>query len=79
MTRSNGVYAMLEGEIFNPDSLLRAACTITEYAVEPFIGGVYKDGYSLLTVVADGCVNKFRVFSELKLKELVNAIKVRMI
>ena len=78
LTRSKGSYAMLEGEVFNPNRLLEAACDITAYSVDPFIGGKYKDGYTLLTVTADGCVNKYLVFSEATLKTLVNQIKKRV-
>ena len=78
LTRSKGVYAMLEGSIFDPNRLLKSVCEISNYTVEPFIGGLYKDGYTLLTITADGCVNKYLIFSEPTLKTLVSSIKERM-
>ena len=55
LTRSKGKYAMLEGSIFNPERLLDAACEITDFSTEEFTGGDYKNGYTLLTIAADGC------------------------
>ena len=64
LIRSKGKYAMLEGTIFNPSRLLEAACEITDFQKEDFIGGDYKNGYTLLTVTADGCVNKYMIFNK---------------
>ncbi len=75
LTRSKGAYAMLEGEVFNPNRLLDAACTVTDYTVEPFKGDVYKDGYTLLTVNADGCVNKYLIFTDSLLRALERSLK----
>lgn len=77
LTRSKGEYAMLEGEVFNPTRLLQSICGITDYTVEPFMGGIYKDGYTLLTIKADGCVNKYLIFSEFLLRKLVDSIKAK--
>lgn len=78
LTRSKGVYAMLEGCVFDPKRLLKSVCGITDYTAEPKIGGIYKDGYTMLTIFADGCVNKYMIFSESTLKSLVSSIKERM-
>lgn len=78
LTRSKGEYAMLEGEVFNPTRLLQSVCGITGHTVEPFMGGIYKDGYTLLTIKADGCVNKYLIFSDRKLRELVGSIKAKL-
>jgi hypothetical protein len=53
---------MLEGEVFNPERLLRSVCDITNHSKEEFSGGEYKHGYSLITVTADGVTNKYMVF-----------------
>lgn len=75
LDRSQGKYAMLEGEIFNPDRLLRSACEITEYKREDFTGGEYHNGYSLLTITADGCTNKYMVFDSAKRNSLIKDIE----
>lgn len=74
LTRSKGKYAMLEGTIFNPERLLDSACGITGHMTEEFIGGEYKDGYTLLTVTADGCTNKYMIFSKFMLTTLLKRI-----
>ena len=79
LTRSKGWYAMLEGTVFNPERLLDSACEITEYSTDEFKGGNYKDGFSLLTVTADNCVNKYFVFSDVLLERLLNKIKGRLV
>ena len=78
LTRSNGKYAMLEGAIFNPERLLDAACEITNFKKESFTGGDYKEGYTLLTVTADGCVNKYMIFSNVMLDLLVKRLETRL-
>lgn len=78
LTRSKGKYAMLEGEIFNPERLLRAACDVTDYKTKAFTGGEYKKGYTLLTVTADGCTNKYMIFDERILESLLKSIKTKM-
>lgn len=78
LTRSKGDFAMLEGDVFDPARLLKSVCSITEHTLEPFKGGVYKDGYTLLTIRADGCVNKYLIFSERRLKDLVDSIKAKL-
>jgi len=79
LVRSKGKYAMLEGTIFNPERLLDAACEITDFSTEEFTGGEYKNGYTLLTVTADGCVNKYMVFNKLMLETLTKKLKTRSI
>lgn len=78
LTRSSGKYAMLEGSIFDPERLLKAACEINDVKKEAFIGGDYKDGYTLLTVTADGCVNKYMIFSRYMLDSLVDKLEARI-
>ena len=77
LTRSKGKYAMLEGSIFNPERLLDAACGITDFSTEEFTGGDYKNGYTLLTVTADGCVNKYMIFNRVMLDSLIKKLKAR--
>ena len=78
LTRSNGKFAMLEGSVFNPERLLKAACEITEFKKEAFTGGDYKSGYTLITVTADGCVNKYMVFSKRMLDSLTAGFETRV-
>jgi hypothetical protein len=78
LTRSRGAYAMLEGEIFNPNRLMDAACEFSGYTAEPFKDGKYKNGYTLLTVTADGIINKYLIFENSVLKSLVETIKSRL-
>ena len=78
LTRSNGKYAMLEGAIFNPDRFLDAACEITDFKKEDFIGGEYEDGYTILTVTADGCENKYMIFSQSMLDTLTKKLDARL-
>ena len=78
LIRSKGKYAMLEGVIFNPDRLLQSACEITDYSTEDFKGGDYKSGYTLLTVTADNCINKYLIFNEFLLKTLLRSIEHRI-
>jgi len=75
LTRSNGKYAMLEGTIFNPTRLINAACKITDYNTEDFTGGEFKQGYTLLTVTADRCVNKYMIFCKSLLNTLLLELK----
>jgi len=78
LTRSKGKYAMLEGVIFNPERLLQSACEITDYSTEEFKGGEYKSGYTLLTVTTDNCINKYLIFNEVLLQNLLRSIKYRI-
>ena len=78
LTRSRGKYAMLEGTIFNPERLLDAACEITDYKKEEFTGGDYKDGYTLLTITADYCVNTYMIFDKKMLFDLVGKLEKRI-
>ena len=78
LTRNHGKYAMLEGSIFDPERLLKAACEINDFKKEAFIGGEYKDGYTLLSVTADGCVNKYMIFSRYLLDSLVDKLETRI-
>jgi hypothetical protein len=78
LTRSKGRYAMLEGSIFDPERLLKAACGITGYKKDVFTGGEYKKGYTLLTITADGCVNKYMIFSALLLESLTKSLDQRI-
>jgi hypothetical protein len=78
LDRSGGKYAMLEGSIFNPTRLLRIVCSVTEYDVKSFTDGIYKSGHNLLTVKADGCVNKYLVYNDRLLRELVDTIEYKM-
>jgi len=70
LRRSNGVYAMLEGSIFNPDRLTSCIIDLCGFDVHYFKGGEYRDGYWFLSVEADGCVNKYQVYSQRKVDEL---------
>jgi hypothetical protein len=74
LTRSKGQYAMLEGSIFNPERLLEAVCNVAHYEKEEFIGGAYMKGYTLLTITADGCVNKYMVFNKNLLNSLIKKL-----
>ena len=78
LTRSRGAYAMLEGSIFNPNRLLDAACKITDFKKEVFEGGEYKNGYTLLTITADGCTNKYMIFGARTLEILTNELEKRI-
>jgi len=78
LTRSKGKYVMLEGTIFNPERLLEAACEITDFKKEEFIGGEYKDGYTLLIITADGCINKYMIFSKSMLTSLTSKLDARL-
>ena len=78
LTRSKGKFAMLEGTIFDPERLLKSACEITGYEKEVFSGGEYMAGYSLLTITADGCVNKYMVFSNTLLNTLINNLEAKI-
>jgi len=75
--RSKGQYAMSEGTIFNPRRLLDSACEITDHKTEEFKDADYKDGHTLLTITADGCINKYLIFSSVLLDELLKKIKSR--
>jgi len=75
LIRSKGKYAMLEGTIFNPERLLEAACEINEFKKEAFTDGDYKDGYTLLIITADGCVNKYMIFSNELLAVLIRKLE----
>ena len=74
LVRSKGQYAMLEGTIFNPSRLLDAVCEITDYTKEDFVSGDDKEGYSLLSITADGCINKYMIFSTSLLDALISQI-----
>lgn len=78
LIRSKGKYAMLEGTVFNPERLLEAACEITDFIKKEFSGGEYKKGYTLLTIQADGCINKYMIFSKLLLDSLIKKIEMRI-
>lgn len=78
LVRSRGQYAMLEGTIFNPNRLLEAACKITDYTKDYFVSGDSQEGYTLLSITADGCVNKYMVFSSNLLSVLSSELKKRM-
>ena len=78
LTRSKGKYAMLEGTIYNPERLLEAACEINDFKKEEFIGGEYKEGYTTLTITADGCVNKYMIFSWDLLTTLIKKLELRV-
>lgn len=78
LTRSKGKYAMLEGAIFNPERLLDSVCEISNFKTEEFVGGEYKRGYTLLTVTADGCTNKYMIYSGHLLDSLRGKIETRI-
>lgn len=78
LDRSRGKYAMLEGEIFNPERLLRIACEITDFKKEDFTGDEYKNGHCLLTVTADGVTNKYLVYDPALRNTLLTGIEKRM-
>ena len=76
LTRSQGKYAMLEGTIFNPERLLKAVCSTPTYQQEEFSGDEYKKGYTLLSITADGCENKYMVFDKMMLESLVSELRL---
>ena len=78
LTRSKGAFAMLVGVVFDPFRLLRAACDITSHKTEEFVGGQYKNGYTLLTIIADRCTNKYLVFDKSQLESLLKKIKEKV-
>ena len=78
LVRSKGQYAMLEGTIFNPIRLLDAACEVTNYTKDYFVNGDSQEGYTLLTIMADECINKYMIFSSSLLSSLTSKLKNRM-
>jgi hypothetical protein len=78
LTRSKGKYAMLEGSIFSPERLLEAACGIDDYTREDIDGRDDSKGYTLLTITADGCVNKYMVFNVILLDTLIDKMDSRL-
>jgi hypothetical protein len=78
LLRSGGESAMLEGSIFNPSRLLDIVCAVTDYTAEKVEGFNNVKGYTLLTITADGCVNKYMVFSEYTLERLTSKLKTLM-
>ena len=64
--------AMLEGTIFNPERLLKAICGTPTYKS----GGEYKSGYTLLSITADGCENKYIIFNQTMLESLVSKLRL---
>ena len=78
LVRSKGDYAMLEGSIFNPNKLLIATVNITDLKVEQIAGGIKDGGHALLTVTADGCVNKYIIFNPYTLSDLERKFKAQL-
>ena len=78
LVRSKGKYAMLEGTIFNPSRLLDAACEVTDYSKDYFVSGDSQKGYTLLSITADGCVNKYMIFDTVLLRALTSKLKNRI-
>ena len=79
LTRSEGRYAMLEGMIFDPFRLLKAACEIQDYETEEVKDDAFSKGHTLLTITADFCVNKYLIFSKIALDDLLSDLKDRKI
>lgn len=77
LNRSNGDFAMLKGSIFNPNKLLTAAMDIADYTIEQVAGGIEDAGHALLTVTADGCVNKYIIFNPITMTSLEKNLKAR--
>ena len=76
LIRSRGKYAMLEGTIFNPERLLKSICGTPTYKKEEFSNGEYKRGYTLLSINADGCENKYMIFDKTMLDSLVGKLMI---
>ena len=77
LKRSKGEYAMLEGSIFNPKNLVEIVCNVTNYKTKEFKGGDYQEGYTHLTVTADGCTNEYLIFNGNVLEHLLKKIKMK--
>lgn len=73
--RSRGKYAMLEGTVFNPLRLIGCICHLENYQTEDFVGGIYKSGYTKLTIIADHCVNIYLIFQRPYLNTLLNKLE----
>ena len=74
LLRSNGEFAMLEGTIFNPKRLMDVIVDLKSFEFEEFTGKEYRDGHSILTVEADGYINKYLIYSN----KVVNELKDRL-
>ena len=75
LLRSNGAFAMVEGTIFNPKRLLQIIVDLEDYSHEQYSGGIYRDSHSSLTVKADGCMNKYLLYDEITIKEIMEGLE----
>ena len=78
LVRSKGKYAMLEGTIFNPCRLAKIIIDLKSFDFKSFKGSEYKSGHTLLTVEADGYINKYLIYDDRTvsdLKEDLNNLK----
>ena len=75
LKRSRGIYAMLEGTIFNPERLLGIIVSFKSYDVESFTGKEYLDGHVVLKIEADGCVNKYLIYDKRYLEKWTDRLK----
>ena len=74
LTRSQGRYAMLEGEIFDPERLVKAVCSVTSFETEAVKDKTAK-GHTRLTVTADGITNTYLVFDSSTLDSLIRKLE----
>jgi len=75
LLRSKGEFAMLEGTIFNPHRLLNIIVSLKAYDVERFTGNEYRDGHALLKIEADGCINRYLIYSSKTVDKLLDKLK----
>lgn len=75
LLRSKGKYTMIEGNIYNPTRLLSIIVSLKAYDVERFTGNEYRDGHALLKIEADGCTNRYLIYSEKTLDGLLKDLR----